>query len=882
MLANELLFLQEKGVSGKILTSSYQLFNDPKIFEKLISYPNLEVRVYSLEDHHTKGYIFGMDDYKSVIIGSSNLTQSALAKNREWNLRIDSISDQETVNNVMSEFMEMWHKATVVTPEWINEYNIIYQKGHQALKQIGFYSQRKPEIIVPNKMQEKALRNLKKLREANINKALLISATGTGKTYLAAFDVKKVEPSRVLFLIHREQIAKAAQNVFQMIIPDKRSALLTGTSKPSHEEIIFATIQSMSLDKNLYTFTRDYFDYIIYDEAHHSGAKTYQKVMDYFKPEFTLGMTATPERTDDFDIFASFEHNIAYEIRLKEALEEDMLVPFHYFGVTDVSIDGIEITDQTDISQLISKKRVELIVEKAKYYGYSGEKLIGLIFCSRVDEAKELARSLQDYGINALALDGTNPQYEREVAIDRLVDPAGDLDYIISVDIFNEGIDIPEINQVIMLRPTQSAIIFTQQLGRGLRKFSQKSYLVVIDFIANYKNNFLIPIALSGDRSFSENNLRKVVMEGSSLLPGASTINFDKISRERIYESLSKKTFTQLQYLKKEYDYLRKRLGKIPRLVDYLIYESLEPQVFLINRSFDNYYKFLSKVEKDFINPLSEIENNILSFISAEFSSGKRLIELEIIEKLIESEFALKSQFSEYEDKAINSALRYLRQDFLTTAESKKYAIPTLIIEKGDVIYRSEFFTDYLLKDKLILAIKDLIEYSKYRNQLYFKNIDSVGLVVGQQYTRKDSSWLLNWKSNQAGQIFGYRIDHETKTIPLFVTYNKDISVSESILYEDYFLDPDTFAWMSKNNRYLISPDIKAIIQANEKEYKILLFIKRNDGEAKQFYYIGEVFVASYHESSISVSKKTLPIVKFEFKLANTIDDNLYYYFVEE
>lgn len=291
--------------------------------------------------------------------------------------------------------------------------------------------------------------------------------------------------------------------------------------------------------ETLRQFMPDYFDYIIIDETHKAGAESYRKIINYFQPKFMLGMTASPERTDGYDIFQLFDYNIAYEIRLQHAMEEDLLCPFHYFGVTELKIDGEIIGDSTEFRYLVSSERVNNIIEKAEFYGHSGDRVRGLIFCSTNKEAEELSNEFNSRGYKTIALSGANSQDEREAAIIKLEQDKleGHLDYIFTVDIFNEGVDIPKVNQIIMLRPTQSAIIFLQQLGRGLRKAEDKEYLVVIDFIGNYQKNFLIPIALSGDKTYNKDTLRRYLSEGNRIIPGCSTIHFDEISRKRMLQT---------------------------------------------------------------------------------------------------------------------------------------------------------------------------------------------------------------------------------------------------------------------------------------------------------------------------------------------------------
>ena len=350
----------------------------------------------------------------------------------------------------------------------------------------------------------------------------------------SGFKNNSKKSNRILFIVHREQIAKQAMKSYKNVFGRSRSyGLLSGNSKDTDADILFATMQMMSKEEVMNQFPKDCFKTIVIDEAHRTGASSYQKIMNYFEPEFWLGMTASPERTDDFDVFATFDHNIALEIRLQQAMEENLLCPFHYFGITDMELDGVVIDEKTEIENfrfLVSDKRVDYIINQMDFYGYSGDRVKGLIFCSSRKEAETLSGIFNDRGYKTKALTGADSQEEREAAIELLtkdiqVDIDGTkhgdyLDYIFTVDIFNEGVDIPEVNQVVMLRPTESPIVFVEQLGRGLRKADDKDFVIILDFIANYKNNFMIPIALSGDRTYNKDNIRRYVTEGEKVIPG--------------------------------------------------------------------------------------------------------------------------------------------------------------------------------------------------------------------------------------------------------------------------------------------------------------------------------------------------------------------------
>lgn len=611
VLKQILLNLKEKGVKGRIITSTYLGFNAPKMFKQLLSFTNIEVRVFEQEHcgFHPKGFIFHTGDHRDIIVGSSNLTQTALESNQEWDLFFTSHENGELASQVSNEFDIQWELSTPLTNEWIESYKETYVKPFRPA------SVQSSKIIKPNKMQEEALKSLKNLRDNNKDKALLISATGTGKTFLSAFDVRRFKPKRLLFVVHRRNIAEAALRSFKYLIPNVSMGIFSGNTKETDSDFIFSTVQTIHKKEYREMFDRDAFDYIIIDEVHRAGAQSYQDIVDYFKPKFLLGMSATPERSDDFDIYEMFDHNIAYEIRLIQAMEYNLLCPFHYYGITDMTIDGIEIDDKSEFNILTSELRVDYIIEKINEYGYSGDRIHGLIFCSRKDECEKLSQLFNMRGYKTIALTGDSSEEMRQKAIDSLEsNDENSLDYIFTVDIFNEGIDIPKVNQVVMLRPTESAIVFVQQLGRGLRKNDSKEYVVIIDFIGNYEKNFLIPVALSGQTNYNKDSLRQFVCEGSLITPGASTIQFDQITEKRIYQSIDAANFTQVRLIKDSYKQLKEKLGRIPHLKEFEQYGAIDVQLMFQNKSLGCYHTFLSKYEKDYHIHFSTLEEKYLQF----------------------------------------------------------------------------------------------------------------------------------------------------------------------------------------------------------------------------------------------------------------------------
>lgn len=476
---NSLEILSQKAVKGKIVVSNYLNFTQPLALERLLqNFPEIDLRIVEKGNFHAKGYLFRRADTYNMIIGSSNLTSSALTINKEWNLKITAQKESYLMQNALSEFDFEFQNATPITHQWIDSYSKIYEGIRNLSRELMPVTVTETVKISPNSMQAEALQNLSELRKNGATKALLISATGTGKTYLSAFDVSSMKPKKCLFLVHRRTIAEKALISFKEVLGDKYTyGLYSGNIQESDSNFLFSTIQTMSRDNHLEKFHPEVFDYVILDETHRAGADSYSKVIEYFKPNFLLGMTATPERTDGLDIFSLFDHNIAYEIRLHRAMDEGMLSEFHYYGVQDITLDGKIIDDNSDFRYLEAEERINHIIATSKKYGTDNGIIKGLVFCSRKDECHALSDAFNSRGFRSVALTGDNSEKERKQAIE-LIESDGDnrIDYIFTVDIFNEGIDIPKINQILMLRPTNSAIIFIQQLGRGLRKSKDKKY----------------------------------------------------------------------------------------------------------------------------------------------------------------------------------------------------------------------------------------------------------------------------------------------------------------------------------------------------------------------------------------------------------------------
>ncbi|AUC80053.1 DUF3427 domain-containing protein [Nonlabens sp. MB-3u-79] len=901
-IINKLKELEDREIQGKILVSQYLNFTQPEALKRLSQFQNIDLKIAITGNAHTKGYIFKSKEHYNLIVGSSNLTAQALSTNKEWNIKVSALNKSGIVEKLLREFHSDFEEGTPVTAAYILAYEKIYQSQFLLNQKNKLESSVESQpLISPNSMQIEALENLQNLRAERKNKALIISATGTGKTYLSAFDAKAFNPKKLLFVVHRLTIAKDSLNTFRNVFGnDKTMGLYSGNRRELDCDFVFSTIQTISKVNHLENFARDHFDYIIIDETHRSGADSYLRLIEHFEPNFLLGMTATPERTDGNDIFQLFDHNIAYEIRLSRAMEEEMLSSFHYFGVTDLSIDNSEVDKKSEFNYLVSDERVKRIIEQAKFYGSDNGITRGLIFCSRKNEAIELSELFNSRGFKTVALTGDSLEKERAKSIEKLeTDNLSEkLDYIFTVDIFNEGIDIPKINQIIMLRPTESAIIFIQQLGRGLRKVEGKGYLTVIDFIGNYENNYLIPIALYGDTSYNKDSLRKLITEGSRMLPGASTINFDQITKERIFESIDSANMQLLSDLKKDYNLLKFKLGRTPMMMDFIEHGSRDP--FLFVDYANSYYNFTVKVKKTAKEALSKQQVKLLELFSKEINNSKRLEESLIIKLLIESgdlsvkklkELVLNKYGYYISDETIKSCVSNLNFEFVREKKAGKmlsakeiYDLEILSLENGNFVLSKEFAV-HLSQTDFKHFLLDSADYSIYEFDRLFDAAEwQNGFVLYRKYSRKDVFRILNVTENPVAQnVGGYLVSADNEHCPIFVNYHKEEHISESTKYEDEFVNHKEFDWMSKSNRKLSSNDVRSILGHNG-PIRLPLFIKKNNDEGMDFYYMGEVIPELNQVEQTTMSNdsgKQLPVVKIRFNLADPVTDNMYNYLQE-
>lgn len=912
--------LEKKHIPGQILTTNYLNFSEPKALEKLHALQNITLKMYDVESaeegFHTKGYIFKKEEIYRIIIGSSNMTKSALTTNKEWNTKIISTEQGEVAGEIIKEFDDLWHSSYALEFDTFYEnykekYNII-KRQREIAKQEQVTSLEKYKLQ-PNSMQVGFISNLRKILESGEKRALLISATGTGKTYASAFAMRELGFKRILFLVHRGQLARQTKKSYEKVFANTVSMGLVGAGYHDYnKDYIFATVQTLNKDEHLMEYKPDAFDCIVLDEAHHTSADTYQKVMNYFTPKLWLGMTATPDKRDDNiagrNIYEIFHYQIAYEIRLQQAMEENLLCPFHYFGISDIAMLGDKqvntkkITDR-DFNMLTGEERVKHIVEQAHYFGYSGEKVKGLVFCSRIDEAAVLSEKFNQT-INpetgkvfrTMALSGKTSEEERQRAFERLAmnEEEADksnipLDYIFSVEILNEGVDIVEVNQVIMLRPTESPIVFIQQLGRGLRKAAGKEFVVVLDFIGNYSNNFMIPIALSGDRSYNSDTIRKYVISGNNTIPGASTVHFDEIAKDKIFASIDKikgmKTIIRDSYVS-----LKNRLGRVPYLLDF--YENGEVDPLVIIREYKTYQAFLESMEREnYQGKLTGDEITTLEYLSKTVLSGARPYELEILRKLLkegtvnfekfDNDFAVTYGYHVNLD-SFDNAVEVLQGKFVSKEEEyQKYSHMDILCREEDRrLKRLIGFAKRLENAEFLRQVDDIVEVGlkRYADKYEAGVTEKSPFVIYEKYSRRDVSLLMNCGKDLSSTMYGMkRIGDDTF---IFVTYHKEESTDDKNYidgkpdYADAFEDNMIFLWDSQMGRGTESSYVEDVVQAKRKH----LFVKKSDAETG-FYYMGQFDVMDVKAAKKKDNTgKMRDIAKLRMKMHHAVREDLLRY----
>lgn len=624
LLIKDLKEAIQRGVEINIITGKYLNITQPQalylIRSELGDKVNLKFYSNANKSFHPKAYIFHSETDSEVYIGSSNISRSALTNSIEWNYRFKKSSNYDEFMGFFNKFNDLWNNHSFdISDEVLLNYSKSWVRPNIYKKIFDDEDTNVIEIFEPRGAQIEALYALNKTREEGFDKALVVASTGIGKTFLGAFDSLKYD--KILFVAHRQEIILQAMESFQAVSPEKSMGLFYSEKKEFEKDVVFAIVNTLSKEEflNEKYFAKDYFDYIIVDEFHHAAAKSYIKILDYFEPEFLLGLTATPERFDNKDVFVLCDYNVAYEIRLKEAINRGELVPFNYYGVHDetVNYDDIEFkngkyNDKQLEEALSINKRAENILKH--FLKHRSKAALG--FCSSKAHAEFMAKYFNENGVKSVSVySGEQGEFtkERQVAIENIKN--GNIEVIFSVDMFNEGLDVPKVDLVMFLRPTQSPTIFLQQLGRGLRVCKGKEKLIVIDFIGNYKKANIVPFLLSGRAYSGSESANKTVLEFE--YPEGCHIDFD-LKVIDIFKKLGERDTTIRELIIEEYKQVKEFTNKRPSRTEFFTY--MEEEVYIKARSnsklnpFRDYIEFLNES-----NELTKEEKNLRDSLAGDF-----------------------------------------------------------------------------------------------------------------------------------------------------------------------------------------------------------------------------------------------------------------------
>lgn len=852
-----------RGAKGKIITSTYQNFTDIGSLEQFLTwqkeYDNFECHLdyecFGDNGFHTKGYMFEYDDSVELVVGSSNITRFALLKNFEWNVSLISKENINSYNDALIEFNLIWENTLKLDSYLIEKYRL--QLDYAIEKWDMDYINVIDSSINPNSMQRKALRELRRYRDTGVKKALIISATGSGKTYLAAFDARNFGAKRLLYIVHRESILRDAKESFMKVFGAERTyGFYTGNESSQEADFIFAT--SNMLARHLEEFDKNEFDYIIYDEVHHVVAETGKKIFDYFEPEFILGLTATPERMDNKNVFELFDQNVPFELRLRDAINNALVVPFHYYGIRDQLVDYSSKDKMVIAKAIAEQNNIEFIKDQIEKHRKPGEKLKCIAFCTNIQSCKLMAEELYEEGYHTISLTGVNDTGVRIKAFKDLQDDNNLLEIICTVDILNEGVDIPQVNMVLFLRPTESQTIFIQQLGRGLRKYPGKEYVTVLDFIGNnYDRAVQIAMALGtlGKTTYMEKAYLKEMIRTDFVsleLPNVK-IMIDDLSKEEIINYIDKTNFNSRQFLEKDYQNFKAYVnsGTYPSHMDFLNYDVSPDLIRIIKSTFGgsknkSYYNFLKKIDEELIPLFNEEEikiiNNIEDLLPLARLDEYLIIEQALKEKIIDLK-RLEGKESHITNKTLENAYNNLKS--------------LGIIENENI----NIFE--LNNEELINYLYDLLQYGIVRYNREFGDYEGLFKLYRNYYKEQASRIMLKNGLLQKGTYY------EDDIAYIFAGIKKD--EEGKLNYRDKFISDNIFQWESIAD---VSESEKQHLRTSKKVHLFIRKMESEDTVTLPYTYFGLGTFTNERESFTEENGIKHPTLLFDIVLDDAVPED--------
>jgi len=856
LILDDLKEFVRHGGQLRVITTSYTGATDIKAVEALAALPNTTVRIsYDTERTrlHAKTYIFHRNNgFSTSYIGSSNLSNPAMTSGLEWNIKVTEQDSYDIIRKIEETFETYWNDPEFVayTPESRERLRRALSKEKR-----GEFDLQPVFDIQPYYYQKEILERLKVEREVHNNhRNLIVAATGTGKTVISAFDYKNLirrpgDYPRLLFIAHREEILKQSLQVFRGVLKDQNFGdSLVGGSEPAQIEHLFTSIQSFN-SRSLPDITPpDYYDMIVVDEFHHAAAPSYQRLLTHYTPKVLLGLTATPERMDNLDILGYFNGRVSAEIRLPEAINRKLLAPFHYFGVTDVvDLDDVPwrrgAYDPAELSRLYTgnRERADLIIRAVQDYTTDLYEIIGLGFCVSVEHAEYMAVAFREAGIPAACLHSGSSREERSTIQKRLV--AREIHFIFVVDLYNEGIDIPEVNTILFLRPTESLTVFIQQFGRGLRLSEGKECLTVLDFIGHHNKNFPFGERIAALLSPGGRTLVEQVSCDSYSLPKGCYIHFEEKARERVLANI-RANITNRATL----------ISKIRSFED----ETGEPLTFK---------KFLQRYS---LQPLDVYRRGTFCSLAAEAGvypeayANESLFPRAVVLRLatlnspetIRLIRALLSDPCHYSPVALSNREKNMLALFYYSLNDAPLRDENMGVK--------EIFSDLFAYEEIRREICDLLEYNGAHIEYLPKPVDlgfENALELHSTYTRAQAFAALGHytltRKPAAGSREGVVYLEDKKADIFLITLNKtEEHYSPTTMYKDYAINENLFHWQSQSTTSASSPTGRRYIEHERQGNRILLFVReynKVDGITQPYLFLGTARYVS-HEGSRPMS----------------------------
>lgn len=877
-------FLSRPGAKLRIMTTTYMGATDPKAIRKLFElkeFGDVEIRASfnnNQERLHAKAYIFDRNNgFDTAYIGSSNLSRTALTKGLEWNMRVTSVENAHIINKTKATFDNYWNSddfEIIDSEEKLKLFeNAISEIKYAKARGKNGQSDNGIEYVVRFERKTHQIKVLEKLQferdQMDSYKNLIIAATGTGKTAISAFDYKdfnkgvlksKGRKARLLFIAHREKILKQARSTFRSVMVDANfGEIWTGRISPSASgsiEHLFITIQTLNNNWDVFErLGKDYYDYIVIDEVHHSQAGSYREAFQRFSPKIFLGLTATPERMDGKEIKPDFNNRFASEIRLQEALDQRLLSPFDYFCITDDTVDLSHIKCNgdaydkgmlTNLYRKCNKERFSLIQRALENYVTNPSECKAVCFCAGIEHAEFTAEMFNQNGYKAKSVTSRNSA-DIDIISGELA--RGEINYLCVADILNEGIDIPEIDTVLFLRPTESLTVFLQQLGRGLRLADGKTCLTVLDFVAqanksyNYERRFRALVGRSSKSISGE------IKSGFKFLPRGCSITMERQAQEYILQNIRDSIFN-LRRLKEEVKCFERNTGRPLTLMNYLDNFALDIRmIYKSPGSWTRLKKLAGKKVDDFDENSKYIK--LIEGGLARLYHTNSFEYLKFLQSLVNNGFIVN--YMNARDRKFAQLFYYTVWMDGIDKINREYNTSFKSIEEAIASLKKQSWIVEELQSLVELKLKNLSKTTKWIEIAEGAEIELYGCYSADEIHLLLENKLGRW------QVLGTQYNKEQKFAMVFVTLNKsDKDYSPSTLYEDYAISQSQFHWQSMNKTRVASTEGQRIINQKDNGWKFVLFVRDSKtdefGNTNGYYCLGTMdFNSSHGECPMNV-----------------------------